>query len=181
LPPSFDTSGSRAQGSARRNLIRGLIRFRLSPAESTTVKCDLDLSHVELNAQGDFNASSLASRVNTSQVNDLIVRTYLHRAGMYCSCYPASLHDSQSPPAPIRETDSRIASRRSTLVFCVDLAHVAALTSAFRRAGIDARSVSSLSIPSVRRDTIAAFSNGQFPVLINCEVLTEGADIPEVS
>jgi hypothetical protein len=93
-------------------------------------------------------------------------------------CSPASRRDSKPR---VLQSDRRTASRRSTLVFCVDLAHVDALTSAFRRAGIDARSVSSLSIPSIRRDTIAAFSNGQFPVLINCEVLTEGADIPEVS
>lgn len=47
--------------------------------------------------------------------------------------------------------------------------------------GVDARKVSSLNRPSERRDTIEAFRQGAFPVLVNCEVLTEGADIPEVS
>lgn len=73
------------------------------------------------------------------------------------------------------------ADRRSTLVFCVDLTHVADLTQAFRDAGVDARSVSSLSRPHERKETIRAFSSGEFPVLINCEVLTEGTDIPQVS
>lgn len=56
-----------------------------------------------------------------------------------------------------------------------------ALTQAFRNAGIDARSVSSKSKPETRKATIAAFRKGEFPVLINCEVLTEGTDIPQVS
>lgn len=46
---------------------------------------------------------------------------------------------------------------------------------------MDARSVSSMSQPQIRKDTIRAFSEGDFPVLINCEVLTEGTDIPQVS
>lgn len=74
-----------------------------------------------------------------------------------------------------------IATRRSTLIFCVDLAHVRALTQAFRDAGIDARSISSQSQAKIRRDTIASFKNGEFPVLVNCQVLTEAADIPCVS
>ena len=85
-------------------------------------------------------------------MNELIVRTYLYRASQ----------------------------RRSTLIFCVDLDHVANLTEAFRQAGIDARSVSSVSQPELRRRTIEGFGKGEFPVLVNCEVLTEGTDIPEV-
>jgi ATP-dependent helicase IRC3 len=71
--------------------------------------------------------------------------------------------------------------RRSTLIFCVDLAHVAAVTQAFRDAGIDARSVSSESQSAIRRQTLNAFMAGEFPVLVNCQVLTEAADIPCVS
>jgi len=125
---------------------------RLSPARSTTVQADLELNTVALNSFGDFNTAALSRQVNTVTGNDLVVRTYLHRAG----------------------------ERRSTLVFCVDLDHVAKLTQTFRDAGIDARSVSSLSQPQLRRETIAGFGKGEFPVLVNCEVLTEGTDIPEV-
>jgi len=126
---------------------------RLSPARSTTIQCDLHLDQVELNQIGDFKTSSLAPHVNTSTINDLIVRSYLHRA----------------------------ADRRSTLIFCVDLAHVANVTQAFRDAGIDARSVSSISAGKGRKETLDAFANGDFPVLVNCEVLTEGTDIPVVN
>jgi len=67
------------------------------------------------------------------------------------------------------------------LIFCVDLSHVANVTQAFREAGIDARSVSSISAGKSRKETLDAFANGEFPVLVNCEVLTEGTDIPVVS
>nr|ODN98589.1 DEAD box family helicase [Cryptococcus depauperatus CBS 7855] len=124
----------------------------LAPAKSTTVAAHLDLEKVELNQSGDFKSVALARKVNTPEVNELVVRTYLYLASQ----------------------------RRSTLVFCVDLSHVDALTQVFISAGIDARSVSSLSRPEFRKSTIAAFSAGEFPVLLNCEVLTEGTDIPQI-
>jgi ATP-dependent helicase IRC3 len=129
-----------------------LLIDRLSPARSTTIQCDLHLDQVEVSSTGDFKTSSLAPHVNTPIINDLIVRSYLHRAG----------------------------DRRSTLIFCVDLSHVANVTQAFREAGIDARSVSSISAGKSRKETLEAFANGEFPVLVNCEVLTEGTDIPVV-
>lgn len=116
------------------------------------MKCDLHLDEVETNATGDYKTSSLSPYINTPTTNDLIVRTYLHRAG----------------------------DRRSTLIFCVDLNHVANVTQAFREAGIDARSISSISAPRARKETLDAFARGDYPVLVNCEVLTEGTDIPVV-
>jgi ATP-dependent helicase IRC3 len=50
----------------------------------------------------------------------------------------------------------------------------------FRKAGVDARSISAHTDPKLRKDTIATFAAGEFPVLVNCEVLTEGTDIREV-
>lgn len=128
------------------------IDHRLSPVKSTTVHCDLHLDEVETSETGDFKTASLGPHINTPTINDLIVRTYLHRAG----------------------------DRRSALVFCVDLNHVANLTQAFRNAGIDARSISSISAPKARKATLDDFHDGRFPVLVNCEVLTIGADVPRV-
>ena len=124
---------------------------RLAQARFTAVEYDLDLPSLPTSTStGDFIASSLAARVNTDAVNSLIVRSYLHKA----------------------------ADRRSTLVFCVDLDHVDRVVEAFRYAGIDARSISSKSHPRDRKETLRAFSDGEFPVLVNCQVLTEAADIP---
>jgi len=119
----------------------------------TSIQANIDLREVTVNARtGDFNATSLAHIINTPSVNNLVVQTWLDRA----------------------------ASRRSTLVFCVNLAHVRDLTNAFREAGIDARYVHSGTPSAERRDLITAFRASQFPVLLNCAILTEGTDIPNI-
>ncbi|KAJ3551023.1 hypothetical protein NMY22_g50 [Coprinellus aureogranulatus] len=119
----------------------------------TSVKVSLDLNKVVLNANGDFATSSLARVMNTPAMNDLVVRTWLDRAA---------------------------ADRKSTLIFCVDIAHVEALTSAFRTIGVDARFVTGKTNVKARKELVAAFRAGEFPVLLNCAVLTEGADIPSI-
>ncbi|KAF5384896.1 hypothetical protein D9615_001480 [Tricholomella constricta] len=100
----------------------------------------------------DFNPTSLAHVINTESVNELVVKTWLDRA----------------------------AARKSTLVFCVNIAHVVALTQTFRRYGVDARYVYSQTPMVERKALVASFKAGQFPILVNCAILTEGADIPNI-
>lgn len=119
----------------------------------TTVESSANLSKVRSGAFGDFQTGELSRVVNTEQVNDVTVRSWMAKAG---------------------------ADRKSTLVFCVDLAHVAGLTATFRRHGFDARFVTSDTPRAQRADLLAAFKRGAFPVLVNCGVFTEGTDIPNV-
>jgi len=74
----------------------------------------------------------------------------------------------------------RAATRKSTLVFCVNLAHVRELTNTFREFGIDARYVYSGTPVAERKALISSFKEGAFPVLVNCAILTEGTDIPNI-
>ncbi|KAJ7630892.1 P-loop containing nucleoside triphosphate hydrolase protein [Roridomyces roridus] len=133
----------------------GMIKEQwLCDVRFTSVHANLNLKDVTINSRnGDFNPTSLAQVVNTETVNKLVVKAWLDKAG----------------PA-----------RKSTLVFCVNVAHVEALTSTFRGFGIDARYVYSGTPVDERRALIASFKAGQFPVLINCAILTEGADIPNI-
>ncbi|KAI0946007.1 hypothetical protein AcV7_010099 [Taiwanofungus camphoratus] len=119
----------------------------------TCIRADIGLHQVAVHSEtGDFNAVSLAKVINTDPLNKLVVQTWFDKA----------------------------ATRKSTLVFCADLAHVRNLTSAFQIAGIDARYIY-FGTPAVeRKELVDAFKAGQFPVLVNCAVLTEGADIPSV-
>lgn len=70
------------------------------------------------------------------------------------------------PPAP--------ADRRSTLVFAVSVAHVVSLTNAFRERGVDARFVYEGTKQKERDELYCAFKAGEFAVLVNCGILTEG-------
>ncbi|EGX92942.1 DEAD/DEAH box helicase [Cordyceps militaris CM01] len=118
----------------------------------TTVASSADLGAVRSGAFGDFQTGELSRVVNTDHVNDVTVRSWMAKAP----------------------------DRKSTLVFCVDLAHVAGLTATFRRHGFDARFVTSETPRAARADLLAGFKRGDFPVLVNCGVFTEGTDIPNV-
>ncbi|KAG6156086.1 hypothetical protein E4U37_000598 [Claviceps purpurea] len=124
----------------------------LSDVIFTTVESSANLSKVKSSAFGDFQTGELSKAVNTDEVNDIMVKTWIHKA-----------HD-----------------RKSTLVFCVDLAHVAALTNRFRQYGYDARFVTGETHRLDRSEILDAFKRGEFPVLVNCGVFTEGTDIPNI-
>ncbi|KDR84936.1 hypothetical protein GALMADRAFT_131700 [Galerina marginata CBS 339.88] len=119
----------------------------------TSVRAQINLKDVTVNARtGDFNPTSLAHVINADSINDLVVKTWIDRAS----------------------------TRKSTLVFCVNVAHVVALTQTFRGFGIDARHLSARTAPAERKALIQSFKDGEFPVLVNCAILTEGADIPNI-
>lgn len=125
----------------------------LSTASFTTVQSGADLSKVRsLGKQGDFQTGDLSKAVNNDETNQVTVQAWLAQA-----------HD-----------------RKATLVFCVDLAHVSSLTAMFRRFGIDARFITSDTPKQIRTERLDAFKSGEFPVLLNCGIFTEGTDIPNI-
>jgi ATP-dependent helicase IRC3 len=118
----------------------------LSDVVFTTVESKADISKVKRGATGDFKAAELSRAVNTDQINEITVRSWLTKAK----------------------------DRKSTLVFCVDVAHVVGLSKSFRAHGMDARFVTG-DTPKVERSrTLESFRAGEFPVLVNCGVFTEG-------
>lgn len=124
----------------------------LSDVIFTTVQSKADISRVRKGVNGDFQPSELSQAVNTDQINDITVRSWLTKAQ----------------------------GRKSTLVFCVDLDHVAGLTNTFRKHGIDARFVTGDTPKSERSARLDSFKARKFPVLVNCGVFTEGTDIPNI-
>ncbi|EXJ89023.1 hypothetical protein A1O3_02087 [Capronia epimyces CBS 606.96] len=124
----------------------------LSDVMFTTVKSRADLSRVRSGKDGDFQPGQLSAAVNTEVTNEITVQAWMAEA---------------------RE-------RKSTLVFCVDLNHVASLTSSFRKHGIDARYITGSTKKKVRGERLEAFKNREFPVLLNCGVFTEGTDMPNI-
>ena len=124
----------------------------LADAIFTTVDSKADLSAVKTSKTGDFQTPSLSKAVNNPETNTITVRSWLKKAE----------------------------GRKSTLVFCVDIAHVIALTDTFARHGIEARYITSNTRPRIRGETLDAFKRGDFPVLLNCGIFTEGTDIPNI-
>jgi ATP-dependent helicase IRC3 len=125
----------------------------LSGVMFTTVRLQsTDLNKVKIAKNGDFVSSSLSRAVNTHVNNEAAVATWFDRC----------------------------ANRRSTIVFCVDISHINDLANTFRSHNVDARFVTGNTSNQVRANTIDAFKRGEFPVLLNCGVFTEGTDIPNI-
>ena len=124
----------------------------LSDVVFTTVQSKADISKVKKGPNGDFQPNELSQAVNTDQINEITVRSWFTKAQ----------------------------GRKSTLVFCVDLDHVAGLTNKFRAHGIDAQFITGETKRSERNARLDAFKRGEFPVLVNCGIFTEGTDIPNI-
>ncbi|KAJ3282317.1 hypothetical protein HDU79_010013, partial [Rhizoclosmatium sp. JEL0117] len=118
----------------------------------TTVKTSVVLTDVQ-NVAGDFNAAQLSHRVNTPQRNQALLSTWQEKAAE---------------------------SRRFTLIFAVDILHIESLVALFRENGYMAHGIHSGTPPATRSSILHGFRTGQFPVLINCGILTEGVDIPQI-
>ncbi|PWN27946.1 P-loop containing nucleoside triphosphate hydrolase protein [Jaminaea rosea] len=127
----------------------------LCPVRFTSIRSDLDLSSVKVSqGSGDYQTKSLSSFANVPGINRLIVRTWLEKA--------------------------HAMGRGSTLVFCIDVQHTIDLTATFREAGIDARYLHGSVSAKERKQLLADFRAGTYPVLLNCAILTEGFDLPQI-
>src|SRR5213594_4018972 len=116
------------------------------------VDTDLSLDNVKVRGRhGDFVESQLAHVVNTPSRNNLLVKAYRD-----------------------------FASRRRTIVFCVDVNHAKDVHHAFTEAGIAAATVWGELSRDDRRNVLARFSAGEVDVVTNCNLLTEGFDEPRV-
>lgn len=118
----------------------------------TTVKSKANLVKVPESKDGDFATKQLSQAVNTPENNEITFKAWQAEAG----------------------------TRKSTLVFCVDIDHVTNLTSVFRQHGTDAQYITSSTKKRLRGERLDAFRNRKFPVLLNCGVFTEGTDIPNI-
>lgn len=125
----------------------------LCEARAYHVLTNTDISDVKKSGP-DFSLSHLAGKVNTHARNSAIVSAWRQ-------------HVAKDP-------------RYSTLVFAVDVQHVKNLTATFRQSGVEAHYVDGSTPKEERFDLLEGFRQRDYPVLVNCQVFTEGTDIPGV-
>lgn len=125
----------------------------LCEAKFTSVKIEADLSDVKSTAD-DFQLAPLSSLMNTKEINEVILKTYLHK--------------------------KQEKSLKSTLLFGVDKAHVQSLHKLFKDNGINTDYVTSDTKQIERDSIIQKFKNGETEVLMNCGIFTEGTDMPNI-
>jgi DNA repair protein RadD len=100
----------------------------------------------------DFDMEKVAEIMDKSQVNEKIVAEW-----------------------------QRVAGDRQTVVFCANIKHGQHVTEAFRAAGVSAVMVEGGMGDAERRTALAAFDRGDYQVVVNVAVLTEGWDCQPVS
>lgn len=113
-------------------------------------KLKADLSGVR-KSKGDYNEAELAAAVDRSELVGDIVEHWIRRGNGL-----------------------------ATFAFAINVQHSKHLAERFNAAGIPARHVDGNTETSERDDSLAALRAGTVKVLTNCNVFTEGTDVPEV-
>lgn len=127
----------------------------LAPPRWLAIQTGISLAEVRSNGSGgdrDFNQGQLASVFETSNCFDLVV-----------------------------ETHKKYASDRPSIAFVASVAGAHNLAKTFRAAGISAAAADGTTAKSDRQRLLADFRSGQYQVLCNVALWTEGLDLPELS
>ena len=114
------------------------------------VATDLNLDKVKTSDE-DFSATSLAQVMNTPELNQLVVQTYIDRAN-----------------------------NRKAICFGVTINHATNLSDRFNANGVPSACVHGNMSNEEREATIKKFERNEIKILTNCQVLAEGFDIPSV-
>lgn len=101
-------------------------------------------------------------------------------AGDYNNKQLAEVVDNHSENLQAFKHWRDVAADRKTIVFCVNVEHAEHMAHIFNTYDIDAKCVSGKTSPDERRRIIEDFRTGEIQVLTNCNIATEGFDVPDV-
>jgi superfamily II DNA or RNA helicase len=122
----------------------------LSPVATFAPARSPDLSGIKTRA-GDYEIEALAKRMSKAVIITTAVDEYVR----LCAGAPA-------------------------IAFCVDIKHSELTAEAFRARGFRAAHVDGETPMALRRSMIRALGTGELQVLTNCELVSEGLDVPTV-
>lgn len=123
----------------------------LAPLTSKKLFTHVDLGTIRSNGE-DFSCASLAERVDIKERNEFVVDKYLEHA-----------------------------SDRKAIFFGCNVAHSENLNEIFIQKGVKSDVIHAGLTMEKRREILSKFSTRELDVLVNCLILTEGFDDPEVS
>lgn len=108
-------------------------------------------AELKIGSTGEFTDSSARKAAHKSQIVGDVVSTYM-----------------QHTPD------------KSAIVYTVDVAQAVELAEKFRQSGVSAASLDGKTPDAVRQETVDKFTCGQIKVLTNCDLFSEGLDLPGV-
>lgn len=121
---------------------------------------DLGVSHELANLKGTEVqiAAEASKRLNVDVLNSAVVDGWLREAGS------------------LTGTEAGL----KTVLFASGVDHAVALQAAFNSRGVPANIITGKTSTTDRQAHLNSLATGEIPVLINCMVLTEGVDVPEI-
>lgn len=111
----------------------------------------VDTTDVNATSSGDFNRDKLAAATDKSHITGNVVQHWLSIAG-----------------------------GKRTIIFTVNIAHSNHVAQEFRSRGVKAVALSSEDKAEYRSSIIAQFRRGEIDILVNCDLFSEGFDVPAV-
>jgi DNA repair protein RadD len=114
-------------------------------------KSDVQLSHIPISSDGDYNQERLRSAVKRSHIVGDVVLHY-----------------------------QRIAPGKLGLTFAVDIESAATIADAYRQAGIPAEVISGKTNALVRAQLMRRFSTKDILQLVSVDIMGEGVDVPAI-
>ena len=130
-----------------------LCRVRVTTILTKTDASQVTSSKAAATNDRDFVISKLSEAIDTDERNNMIADAYVQKIQ---------------------------AERKSTLVFACDVKHIHNIVDSFRSRGVDADCVHGETPREERAAVLKRFLEGSLPVLVNCGVLSEGTDIPNI-
>lgn len=100
---------------------------------------------------GDYDLRQLADSTNLVQLSGSVVDTWL-----------------------------RLAKDRRTIVFCINTKHSRTLAEQFNQAGVESAHIDGTTPEVERQQILNDFADGSIRVLTNCQIATEGFDLPDI-
>lgn len=125
----------------------------LSPYRIFAPPCDIDVSNIAISkTTGDYNLDQLRKEV----------------------------HKSRTLVGDVVSHYKRLAMGKLGLTFTVDVEEAVRVAAEYRANGVSAEVLTGKTPPMVRSNILKRFRNREILQLVNCELLTEGTDIPAV-
>lgn len=122
----------------------------LCDIEARSIKTSISLKGIKTQS-GDFNTHYLSNVINVANRNYLIAESY-----------------------------KKYADGKKTLCFVADLKHAYALMEKFKERGYSAEVIHGMLTKERRKDIILRFKRREIHILLNCRILTEGFDDPDI-
>tara|TARA_R110002110_G_scaffold92555_13_gene241501 strand:- start:641 stop:2320 length:1680 start_codon:yes stop_codon:yes gene_type:complete len=139
---------------------KGIDEGYLAPLRGVQVELNVDFNSVR-SSHGDFNLDDLAMIIDDEQQREVFVNAWLTHAGPF--------------------VDGAGEHGRSTACFTPTVAAAEHITATFISHGVKAEWLCGETPSEERTDRLRRFGEGDFPVIVNCGVLTEGWDAPRTS